>query len=227
MISAVILSTVILSTVILSSSLFRSNHSLTRGYQEKLNRLPLHIPIAMSRVIIPRSPRSAGGRPGGDEPSRDMSGEVRPGGDKPDGDMPDGAWPGRDELLLQGTIIYGDDLQLLEGYISIRDGMIKEVDTGRVDADFEGIVSRFVNSHLHLGDSAFKDPPFQPLPQLVGPGGLKMHLLGSTPREHLIEGMRRSLLQMMASGTCAFADFREGERRGSGCSRRQQGTYPF
>lgn len=211
----VILATVILATVILSTPLFRSTHSLTRGYQEKLNRLPLHIPIAMSRVIIPRSPRSAGGRPGGDGPGRDMSGEVRPGGDKPDGDMPDGAWPGRDELLLQGTIIYGDDLQLLEGYISIRDGMIKEVDTGRVDADFEGIICpRFVNSHLHLGDSAFKDPPFQPLSQLVGPGGLKMHLLGSTPRDHLIEGMRRSLLQMMASGTCAFADFREGGEEG-------------
>ncbi len=126
---------------------------------------------------------------------------------------PDG--PRRDEVLLQGTIVYGDDFQLLEGYISIRDGIIKEAGTGRVDADFEGFVCpRFVNSHLHLGDSAFKDPPFLPLSQLVGPGGLKMALLASTPRDRLIEGMRRSLAQMVASGTYAFADFREGGAEG-------------
>ena len=123
--------------------------------------------------------------------------------------------PGQDEILLQGTIIYGDDFQLLEGYISIRDGKIKEVGTGRVDADFKGIVCpRFFNSHLHLGDSAFKDPPFLPLAQLVGPGGLKMGLLNETPRERLIEGMRRSLAQMVDSGTYAFADFREGGEEG-------------
>jgi len=123
--------------------------------------------------------------------------------------------PGKDELLFQGTIIYGDDFQLLEGYIGIKDGIIKEVGTGQVDADFEGIVSpRFVNSHLHLGDSAFKDPPFLPLSQLVGPKGLKMRLLSNTPRERLIEGMRRSLAQMMDSGTYAFADFREGGEEG-------------
>ena len=129
--------------------------------------------------------------------------------------MPGGAMSKRDEHLLQGTIIYGDDFQLLEGYISIRGGIIREVGTGQIDADLEGIVCpRFVNSHLHTGDSAFKDPPFLPLSQLVGPEGLKMRLLGETPRERLIEGMRRSLAQMVDSGTYAFADFREGGEEG-------------
>jgi len=123
--------------------------------------------------------------------------------------------PRGDEILLQGTIVYGDDFQLIEGYISIQDEIIKEVGTGRVDADFEGIVCpRFVNSHLHLGDSAFKDPPFLPLSQLVGPEGLKMSLLSETPRERLIQGMRRSLAQMVRSGTYAFSDFREGGEEG-------------
>jgi len=126
------------------------------------------------------------------------------------------AWmPRSSEILLSGTIIYGDDFQTLEGYISIRDGIIKEIGTEKVEADFEGIVCpRFVNAHVHVGDSAFKDPPFLPLSDLVGPGGLKSRLLEKTPREVLIEGMRRSLQDMVATGTFAFADFREGGAEG-------------
>ena len=126
------------------------------------------------------------------------------------------AWmPRSSEILLSGTIIYGDDLQTLEGYISIREGTIKEIGTEKVDADLEGIVCpRFVNAHVHVGDSAFKDPPFLPLSDLVGPGGLKSRLLEKTPRDLLIEGMRRSLQDMAATGTFAFADFREGGEQG-------------
>ncbi len=115
------------------------------------------------------------------------------------------------EILLSGIIIYGDDFEPLDGYVAIRDGIIKEVGVGRVDADFEGIICpRFVNAHIHLGDSAFKDPPFLPLSDLVGPDGLKHRFLAQTERSLLVEGIRRSLLQMQATGTCAFADFREG-----------------
>jgi cytosine/adenosine deaminase-related metal-dependent hydrolase len=119
------------------------------------------------------------------------------------------------EILLQGTIIYGDDFQSLDGYISLQDGLIKEFGTGHIDADFEGIVCpRFVNAHVHVGDSAFKDPPFLPLSDLVGPNGLKARLLAETPRDLIIEGMRRSLMEMANTGTCAFADFREGGEEG-------------
>ena len=115
------------------------------------------------------------------------------------------------EILLQGTIIYGDDFQAADGYISIRDGIIREFGFEHVDANFEGIVCpRFVNAHVHVGDSAFKDPPFLPLSMLVGPDGLKARMLAQMPRDVLVEGMRRSLQQMAAAGTCAFADFREG-----------------
>ena len=120
------------------------------------------------------------------------------------------------EILLQGTIIYGDDFTPADGYISIRDGIIREFGSEQVDSDYEGIVCpRFVNAHVHVGDSAFKDPPFLPLSELVGPGGLKARMLAQTPRAVLVEGMRRSLQQMAASGTCAFADFREGGEDGA------------
>lgn len=115
------------------------------------------------------------------------------------------------EILLAGTLIYGEDFQVQEGYLALSDGMIKEVGEGHIEADFEGIVCpRFVNAHVHLGDSAFKDPPFMPLPDLVGPEGLKHRLLARTERSLLLEGIRRSLQEMAATGTCAFADFREG-----------------
>jgi cytosine/adenosine deaminase-related metal-dependent hydrolase len=119
------------------------------------------------------------------------------------------------EVLLSGTIIYGDDFEPMEGYICIRDGIIAEVGEDKVEADLEGIICpRFVNAHTHIGDSAFKDPPFMSLESLVGPGGLKHRMLAQTPRERLLEGMKRSLYDIMATGTFAFADFREGGPEG-------------
>ena len=124
--------------------------------------------------------------------------------------MPEGL-----EVLLQGTIIYGDDFQAEKGYIAIRDGIITEFGQEQVEADLEGIICpRFVNAHVHLGDSGFKDPPFLPLSELVGPGGYKSRMLERTGREMLIEGMERSLHLMLSSGTIAFADFREGGAAG-------------
>ena len=119
------------------------------------------------------------------------------------------------ETVLSGTIIYGDDFRPLEGYLCISDGIIKEIGTDLVDSEFQGIICpRFVNAHTHIGDSAFKDPPFLPLCELVGPGGLKHQLLAKAPRAVLVESMKRTLLDMIATGTFAFADFREGGPKG-------------
>lgn len=119
------------------------------------------------------------------------------------------------EVILSGTIIYGDDFDPLEGYLCIRDGIIVEVGDGPVEADFEGIICpRFVNAHTHIGDSAFKDSHFISLEELVGPRGLKHRMLAQTPRERLQEGMKRSLRDMLATGTFAFSDFREGGPEG-------------
>jgi cytosine/adenosine deaminase-related metal-dependent hydrolase len=119
------------------------------------------------------------------------------------------------ETVLSGTIIHGDDFRSLEGYLCVRDGIIKEIGTDPVDSELQGIIiPRFVNAHTHIGDSAFKDPPFLPLGELVGPDGLKHRLLAKAPRAVLVEAMRRTLLDMIATGTFAFADFREGGPEG-------------
>jgi cytosine/adenosine deaminase-related metal-dependent hydrolase len=130
--------------------------------------------------------------------------------------MSESSKPSKDrEVILSGTIIYGDDFEPLEGYLCIKDGIIAEVGRGKVEADFEGIICpRFVNAHTHIGDSAFKDPPFLSLEELVGPYGLKHRMLAQTSRERLLEGMKRSLRDMLATGTFAFADFREGGPEG-------------
>jgi len=108
-------------------------------------------------------------------------------------------------------VIAGEEFQTIEGYISIKDGLIAEVGEGKVDCDLEGIICpMFINAHSHIGDSAFKDPPFAPLEHLVGPGGLKHRLLEATPREELVKAMAESIGWMRATGTSAFADFREG-----------------
>jgi cytosine/adenosine deaminase-related metal-dependent hydrolase len=119
------------------------------------------------------------------------------------------------EILLQGTIIYGDDFQSVDGYMCIQDGIIKEVGDEHVNADLTGIICPcFVNAHVHVGDSICKDPPFLPLSELVGPGGMKSRRLRETSRKLLVEGMRRSLELMVATGTYVFADFREGGPEG-------------
>jgi cytosine/adenosine deaminase-related metal-dependent hydrolase len=119
------------------------------------------------------------------------------------------------ETVLSGTIICGDDFELYEGYLCIKDGIINEIGSDQVDSDFRGIICpRFANAHTHIGDSAFKDPPFLSLNDLVGPGGLKHRVLAKTPRQEQIQSMRKTLLDMMATGTFSFADFREGGPEG-------------
>ncbi|HOO53641.1 MAG TPA: amidohydrolase family protein [Methanothrix sp.] len=116
-----------------------------------------------------------------------------------------------DEKILSGTILLGEELEPFEGYLLLRDGVAAEIGTEKIDPDFEGIISpALVNSHVHLGDSFFKDPPYLTLEDLVGPGGLKHRALAAASRRDVVEGMRRSLSYMARSGTCAYADFREG-----------------
>ena len=119
-----------------------------------------------------------------------------------------------DEYLLSGSILCGEDFDVVEGYICIRDGVIAEIceESGRVDALAHGIVlPAFVNAHTHLGDSVLKDPEITDIASLVRPpDGLKHRVLRKTSTHDLVHAMRASICDMAATGTCAFADFREG-----------------
>ncbi len=118
----------------------------------------------------------------------------------------------KSQLIVSGTIVYGDDFEGRAGYAVIEGGKIKEIgEGGKIEADVTGIViPSFVNAHTHIGDSAAKEPDFMPLDLLVGPGGYKHKILAETAHNKLVSSMRDSIEDIFATGTGLFADFREG-----------------
>lgn len=123
------------------------------------------------------------------------------------------------EQIISGTIISGSELEPIEGYICVNRGIITEIGEERT-CSTNIIAPCFVNAHTHLGDSVFKDPllgkvsKFQTQKDLEAlvkpPNGLKHKVLRETSYKTIIEYMKKSLLDMIETGTCAFADFREG-----------------
>ncbi len=114
------------------------------------------------------------------------------------------------EQTLQGTIIYGDEFEPIDGILTIEDGIIKEIEEKKVAVDTI-IAPCFVNAHTHIGDSVIKDPPYLPLPELVQPPeGLKHRVLATTSHNDLVASMISTIRDMIRTGTCAFVDFREG-----------------
>ena len=133
-----------------------------------------------------------------------------------------------EELIISGTILYGDELEPIEGYLCIKDNVLREVGTDtRVDAHLTGLVAPcFVNAHTHIGDSVLKDPPVSDLDSLVKPPhGLKHRVLNNTPKNVLKDAMGRTLEDMVLSGTCMFCDFREGGIKGAYIISELLGTF--
>ncbi len=122
------------------------------------------------------------------------------------------------EQVVYGNILYGEELSLLRGYVCIKDGVIREVVEEQTTSD-NILIPGFVNSHTHIGDSVCKDPclgecdDFVVKPDLdtlvKPPHGLKHRILSDTSMESLVASMHSSILDMLATGTTGFADFRE------------------
>jgi cytosine/adenosine deaminase-related metal-dependent hydrolase len=118
------------------------------------------------------------------------------------------------EQTLRGTIISGDEFEPIDGILTIEDGIIKDIEEKKIDSDTI-IAPCFVNAHTHIGDSVIKDPPYLPLEELVRPpNGLKHRILAQTSYQDLVSSMRATIQDMIKTGTCAFADFREGGLEG-------------
>ena len=133
-----------------------------------------------------------------------------------------------DEQVISGTIVYGDEPGIIEGYLCIKDGIITEIGSGSsVDATLEGmVVPCFVNAHTHIGDSIVKDPPLSDLDSLVRPpDGLKHRILRESPANDIKSAMSRTLNDMVHTGTCAFCDFREGGIEGASMLADALGAY--
>ncbi len=123
------------------------------------------------------------------------------------------------EQIFFGTILHGPDIEPIEGYICVDNGIITEI--GEEPSNSNNIIAPcFVNSHTHIGDSVCKDPCLgsvaghqiiKDLDSLVKPpDGLKHRILSRTSYHTLVEYMRMSLYDMLSTGTTSFIDFREG-----------------
>lgn len=128
-------------------------------------------------------------------------------------------------VLAGGPVVAGDDLSLLEtGYVLVRDGRIAEVGEGAppagiplVDASRRVLIPGMLNCHTHLGDAVVKEKAFgypAGTNLLWAPEGLRHGWMASFPRSAQVAAMRRAVQHMLATGTVAFADFREGGREG-------------
>ncbi len=117
-------------------------------------------------------------------------------------------------MELKGTIICGDEFEPVDGCITIENGIIEEIEERAITSDII-IAPCFVNAHTHIGDSVIKDPPYLPLEELVcPPHGLKHRVLSETAYDDIITSMKACIKDMIKTGTCAFADFREGGHAG-------------
>lgn len=117
-------------------------------------------------------------------------------------------WP---LMIVEGTVLRGPDFDPVEGRVVLSDGRIEAVEEAPVESD-SIILPAFVNAHTHLGDSIAKEAGAGlSLEKLVAPpDGLKHRLLRTASRERMVEAMHRSMKFMIATGTGAFIDFREG-----------------
>jgi cytosine/adenosine deaminase-related metal-dependent hydrolase len=121
------------------------------------------------------------------------------------------------EYTISGVMIYGEEFEVMEGYVAVEGSRIKEVGFERCDSPIKGLICpAFVNAHTHVGDSIARDLPFLPLLELVAPpDGLKHRILSAASKESIADGMRSSLDAMRQTGTCHFIDFREGGVEGA------------
>lgn len=127
--------------------------------------------------------------------------------------------------LAGGAILAGDDLSLIKrGYVTVRGGKIVDVGEGdptedlpRIDVTGRLLVPGFINCHTHLGDAILKERAYgRPAGTnlLWAPDGLRFSWMDEYPREDRVAAMRHAIENMIATGTVAFADFRENGAAG-------------
>ena len=121
-----------------------------------------------------------------------------------------------EDYIVSGTIVYGDDFEVRDGYVAVRGDKIREVGFDRTRGEVQGLVCpAFINAHTHVGDSIAKDLPYMPLADLVAPpDGLKHRILRGAEPEDLQRCMASTLADMVATGTCHCIDFRENGAAG-------------
>lgn len=123
-------------------------------------------------------------------------------------------------ILSNAAILCGEELEIVKGYVAVKNGVIEEIGEGRApyrnatDTKRGIIFPAFTNAHVHLGDSIAQDiAAYEHIGRRVGREGAKFKILREKESE-VGRGIRRSLNEMLSLGTTAFCDFREGGVKG-------------
>jgi len=122
-------------------------------------------------------------------------------------------------MLSNATILEGEELQPVKGFLEIKSGRITRICEGsppKRGVNLKGaiLMPPFVNAHTHLADSAWKERYLgKTQAEVVGPQGIKHKMLRGA-KTKVLEAMRSSLAEMLATGTLAHCDFREGGTEG-------------
>ena len=123
--------------------------------------------------------------------------------------------------IANGLILKGQDLHPVRENIVVDEGKIieisKEAREGKIiDVDGAVVCPSFINCHIHIGDSIIKDEGYAlSLSEMVKPpNGVKHVALSNASDDELIDAMRKSMKDMVESGTTHFIDYREGGLEG-------------
>ncbi len=123
--------------------------------------------------------------------------------------------------IKNANVLYGEEMEVQRLNIIIQDQEIVELTTrGSAGKIIDGqhciVAPTLINSHIHIGDSVAKDVgDGEPIERIVKPpNGIKHRILLETPAEEIISSMRRSMQEMLQTGTTTFVDFREGGLNG-------------
>lgn len=125
------------------------------------------------------------------------------------------------EIYKNATIIAGLDFQIMERATIVVEGCyIAEITSahirGGVDLNGALVIPGFIDAHTHIGDRGAKDLAVGlPTEKAVSPpNSLKYQFLNSLSSEELRLMIAEGAREMLASGIVAFADFREGGKKG-------------
>lgn len=119
-------------------------------------------------------------------------------------------------ILSNATILEGEKLEPVRGYLVVQEGKIQETGEGSpaartTDLKRGFILPPFINAHTHLADSVAKEIYLgKPQADVVGPQGEKFDVLSSKSEDEIVDAIRSAHRDMLRTGTLAHCDFREG-----------------
>lgn len=116
-----------------------------------------------------------------------------------------------------GPMFLGKDLEYVEqGYVIAEESKIIDCGEGKISgAKKHSIIPAFINAHTHIGDHFLREKCLgMTLESACAKRGIKENYMSAASDDTIIDGMKTAIHEMIRTGTCCFADFREGGRPG-------------